>query len=215
MTTTPAAVPVVLASASPARRRLLQAAGITPVVIVSDVDEKALLAAKPDRPPHESALVLARAKCEAVADLHAARVPEGTVFIGCDSIFEVDGVGYGKPASAEQARERWAGMMGQVGTLHTGHWIIRRGLGCGSTASTRVRMGRLSPREMDAYLATGEPLAVAGGFTLDGLGGAFVDGVDGDPSNVIGLSLPTFRRLLAEIGVTWTDLWGTAPRDCA
>lgn len=211
---TSASVGVVLASASPARRRLLESAGIHPTVIVSDVDEEALLARQPDRPPSESALVLARAKCEAVADRHAATMPAGTVFIGCDSIFEIDGIGYGKPASAQQARERWQTMMGASGTLHTGHWVIRRGLGCGSTASTTVRMGRLSPREMDAYLATGEPLAVAGGFTLDGLGGAFVDGVDGDPSNVIGLSLPTFRRLLAEIGVTWTDLWGDGPPDC-
>jgi len=211
---TSAAIGVVLASASPARRRLLESAGVHPTVIVSEVDEEALLASQPDRPPRESALVLARAKCEAVADRHAASVPDGTVFLGCDSIYEIDGIGYGKPASPEQARERWDLMMGREGTLHTGHWVIRRGLGCGSTASTTVRMGRLSPREMDAYLASGEPLAVAGGFTLDGLGGAFVDGVDGDPSNVVGLSLPTCRRLLAEIGVTWTDLWGDGPADC-
>ena len=200
---------VILASQSPGRLGVLRNAGVTPEVHVSHVDEEALEAAMPDATPAELCLALARAKAEAVARDY---VDDPTaVVVGCDSVFDVDGRAFSKPDSPEQAKERWALMMGRPGTLRTGHWVIRptSGQAVGAVASTVVRMGDPTPEEMDAYLATGEPLRVAGGFTLDALGGAFVDGIDGDPSNVVGLSLPTLRRLLAGLGITWTDLWSS------
>ena len=137
------------------------------------------------------------------------------IVVGCDSVFELDGVAYGKPQTAAVAKERWRAMVGRAGTLHTGHHVIDTATGrtASATASTLVRMGSISEQEMDDYLATGEPLQVAGGFTLDALGGAFVDGVEGDPSNVVGISLPTLRALLGELGVRWTTLWNLAPSE--
>ena len=198
---------IVLASQSPGRLFVLRNAGIEPEVHVSHVDEEAIEASMPTASPGELCLALARAKAEAVATHH---VDDPTaIVVGCDSVFDVDGRAFSKPDSPEQAWERWALMMGRAGTLRTGHWLIRPATGeaVGEVASTVVRMGDPTHQELAAYLASGEPLRVAGGFTLDALGGAFVDGIDGDPSNVVGLSLPTVRRLLLDLGVVWTDLW--------
>lgn len=182
-----------------------------PIVAVSNVAEDRIAAELPTATPTQLCLALARAKAEVVAPVFAA---DDVVVIGCDSIFDVDGVAYGKPGSAEQAKERWKLMMGRSGVLRTGHWLINPSTGAtaGDVANTTVHMGHLSEAEMDAYLATDEPFHVAGGFTLDALGGAFVEGVDGDPSNVVGISLPTVRRLLGEMGITWTDLWSPEVR---
>jgi septum formation protein len=196
---------LVLASQSPARLATLHAAGIKPEVIVSHVDEEAIEAAISEVTPSELARVLATAKAEKVAE----GLDRPALVIGCDSVFEIDGVPYGKPGTAEIARERWQAMLGKAGTLHTGHHVIDTGTGlsASATSSTVVHMGTMTEQEMNAYLATGEPLEVAGGFTLDGLGGAFIDSIEGDPSTVVGISLPTLRNLLRELGVVWTDLW--------
>jgi septum formation protein len=200
----------VLASASPARLRVLRAAGVEPVVRPSDVDETAVLrqvrAERGTLSPAEGALVLARAKAEAVAPQMS-----GLVLLGCDSVLELDGVAYGKPAGPDEAIQRWRLMRGRSGVLHTGHWLIdRRSAGSpsrGEVASTSVHFANVTDAEIEAYVATGEPLEVAGAFTIDGIGGAFVDRIEGDPANVVGLSLPLVRRLLADLGVAWTDLW--------
>ena len=198
---------LVLASASPARRKLLLNAGISPVVVVSSVDEPALAAALSTLSPNDLALELARAKARDVA---AQFTPEDdVVIVGCDSILEMDGVAHGKPSSPDDAKARWAAMAGRQGTLRTGHWVVRSTTGheVGEVASTQVFHARPSEQEIDAYIATGEPLQVAGGFTIDGLGGPFVERIDGDWSNVVGLSLPLLRLLLRDVGVVWTDLW--------
>jgi septum formation protein len=197
----------VLASRSPARLATLRAAGVEPEVIVSDVDEEAIEATIPDATPAELAQVLARAKAEAVAQA----ISGPGIVVGCDSVFELDGRPYGKPGKSDVARERWQQMFGKTGVLHTGHCVIDTATHerAEATASTTVTMGTMMPREMDDYLATGEPLEVAGGFTLDGLGAAFIESIQGDPSTVIGISLPTLRRLLADLGVRWTALWNT------
>lgn len=205
---------IVLASQSPARLQTLRNAGVEPLVSVSNVDEDYIAAQMPTATPAQLCLALAQAKAEVVAPLFTE---QDVVVIGCDSVFDVDGIAYGKPGSAEQAKERWKLMMGRSGVLHTGHWLINpsNGVTAGDVANTTVYMGHLSEAEMDAYLATGEPFHVAGGFTLDALGGAFVEGVEGDPSNVVGISLPTVRRLLGEMGITWTDLWAPEVRQPA
>ena len=202
---------LILASRSPARLNTLRAAGIEPEVIVSDVDEEAIEAALPNATPKDLAQVLARAKAEKVA----AGISAPAFVVGCDSVFELDGIAYGKPQTPEVAKERWRQMMGRAGTLHTGHYVIdtRTSETVAATASTVVHMGTMSEQEMDDYLASGEPLQVAGGFTLDALGGAFVEGVEGDPSNVVGISLPTLRRLLGDLGVRWTSLWNRTPTE--
>ena len=197
-------VPFVLASGSPARLRLLRQAGLEPLVLVSGVDEEAIEALMSDRRIPEVALALARAKAEAVEPL----APQAALVLGCDSIFEVDGERLGKPPSADEALRRWRRMRGRTGTLHTGHWIIDRASGesRGETVSTNVEMGDADDAEIADYIATGEPLQVAGGFTLDGLGAPYVEGVQGDPGNVIGVSLPTVRRLALACGRRWPDL---------
>ncbi|MQA08571.1 MAG: septum formation inhibitor Maf [Pseudonocardiaceae bacterium] len=201
----------VLASASPARLAVLRAAGIDPVVRVSSVDEEALAASLPDRDPATLVTALARAKADAVAE--AVREEFGdAVVVGCDSMLEHDGQVVGKPGSADVARTRWAAMAGSTGTLFTGHAVLRLAGGSSvdraeAAQATVVRFGSPSERELEAYLATGEPLGVAGSFTLDGLGGWFMAGVDGDPSSVIGISLPLTRQLLADVGVSVVDLW--------
>lgn len=196
---------LVLASASPARRALLRAAGIEPTVIVSGVDEHALSAPT----TRELCLTLARAKARAVAALPDAA---GALVLGCDSLLDLDGRALGKPGSAEEAVARWHAMRGRTGVLCTGHWLIDTATGreTGETGETLVRFGEPTDAEIEAYVATGEPLAVAGSFTLDGFGGVFVDGVDGDPANVVGLSLPLLRRLLAGFGIGVTALWRPA-----
>ena len=212
---------LLLASASPARLATLRAAGLEPLVLVSGVDEDAVVARYGVTDAEDVALLLARAKAEDVAarweDADGAP-DEGVLVLGCDSVLELDGQVHGKPADAEQATARWRAMRGRSGVLHTGHWLVDvrdpdaggSGATLGAVASTTVHFAEVSDAEVEAYVATGEPLAVAGAFTLDGLGGAFVRGVEGDPHTVVGVGLPLLRELVAEAGVAWTDLW--APR---
>lgn len=258
MTTAPL---LVLASASPGRAKLLTDAGIDFEVQVSDVDEAAITAEYPGLEPPDVALLLARAKAEAVAALPAS---DGAVVLGCDSVFELDGIAYGKPYKASVARERWRQMRGRTGVLHTGHWLIDNqlidvgsvddgsvdgspvdegpvdgspvdepeengrsqnnsdaghhnvgtgsfsggsGATVGAVASATVHFASITDAEIEAYVATGEPLPCAGAFTIDGRGGAFITGIDGDPHAVVGLSISTLRELLCMAGVSITDLW--------
>ena len=197
---------LILASQSPARLATLRSAGVEPTVIVSGVDESQL----EGLPPAEVALQLAELKCAAVAA--RAEVPAGAVVLGCDSVLELDGQALGKPDSAADAIARWQAMRGRTGILHTGHALhdTASGRTTAATASTVVHFAELTDAEIEAYVATGEPLHVAGAFTVDGLGGAFVTGIEGDHHNVVGVSLPLVRELLAELGHAWTELW--APR---
>jgi septum formation protein len=207
--TPPTLVPVaerllVLASASPARLRLLRDAGFDPKVLVSGVREDEV-----EGPDTEDLVsILAALKARAVADHRG-----DAIVIGCDSMLEFQGEPHGKPSSPAQAREWLQAMRGRSGTLFTGHCVIdeRTGREASGVAATVVRFGMASDAEIDTYLATGEAMSVAGAFTLDGRSAPFIDGVDGDPSNVIGLSLPTLRALLASLDVPITDLWTTEP----
>jgi septum formation protein len=191
---------LVLASGSAGRLRVLQAAGIDPEVVVSGADETA------DAEPDTAALVsvLAERKARAVA----ARRP-GALVLGCDSMLDLDGTAYGKPASARAAVDMWRRLSGRQATLYTGHCLIDavRGRRVRDVAGTVVRFGTPSHAEVAAYVASGEPLALAGGFSIDGRAAPFVEGIDGDPGNVIGLSMPLLRRMLADLGVAITDLW--------
>lgn len=193
---------LVLASQSPARLGLLRNAGLAPEVIVSGVDEDAITAPT----PAELARVLAEAKAAAVA---ARAEAAGALVVGCDSVLELDGQALGKPADAEDATARWKAMRGRSGVLRTGHCVTDTATGrsVSATASTTVRFGEPTDAEIAAYVASGEPLHVAGAFTLDGRSAPFVEGIDGDHGNVIGLSLPLLRALLAELGISITDLW--------
>lgn len=219
---------LLLASASPARRSTLLAAGVDPLVRVSSVDEAAVVAAAEDvagaaLQATDIALLLARAKAEdVVAALEVddafgevdADLANGILVLGCDSVLELDGEVHGKPVDAAEAVARWRRMRGRTGELHTGHWLVDLreredgGTGgmVGGTASTTVHFADLDDAEVDHYVASGEPLRVAGAFTLDGLGGPYVAGIEGDPSNVIGVSLPLLRELVRELGVAWHDL---------
>ncbi len=207
----PATPTLILASASPARASTLRAAGIDPEVLVSSVDEDVVLAAaraaNPELSPADAVLALARAKAEDVAG--AAAPHTAALVLGCDSMLEFGGEIVGKPGSAAVATARWRAMRGHTGTLHTGHWLVdlRDGSGAGETASTVVRFASLSDAEVDAYVATGEPLAVAGGFTVDGRGGPFVESIDGDYHAVVGVSLPLLRHLLGARDVAIHELW--------
>jgi septum formation protein len=194
---------LVLASASPARLATLRSAGVEPVVIVSGVDESQVT----DLPPAELALQLAELKCAAVAERDD--LPPAALVLGCDSVLELDGAALGKPDDAADAVRRWEVMRGRSGVLHSGHCVRDTATGhvAAATASTTVHFADLSDAEIAAYVATGEPLHVAGAFTVDGLGGAFVTGLEGDHHNVVGVSLPLLRDLVGELGHLWTDLW--------
>lgn len=193
---------LVLASASPARLGLLRQAGLTPEVIVSGVDEDALSAATPG----ELARILAEAKATAVA---ARTEAAGALVVGCDSVLELDGRALGKPVDAEDATARWKAMRGRAGVLRTGHCVIDTvsGARTSDTASTTVRFAEPTDAEIAAYVASGEPLHVAGAFTLDGLSAPFIAGIEGDHGTVIGLSMPLLRTMLAELGADITQLW--------
>ena len=194
---------LVLASQSHARLATLRAAGVDPVVIVSGVDESQVV----DLSPPTLALRLAELKCAAVAGRDD--LPADSLVLGCDSVLELDGRAYGKPGDATAAVRRWEAMRGRSGVLHTGHSLreVASGAVAAGTASTTVHFADLTDEEIAAYVATGEPLQVAGAFTIDGFGGAFVTGIEGDHHNVVGVSLPLVRRLVAELGRSWTDLW--------
>lgn len=190
---------------------MLRAAGIEPVVHVSGVDEDAVAARLDDPTPEHLVTALARAKAEVVATAIASEVPDAVV-VGCDSMLLFDGEMVGKPGTPEVARARWQRMAGHTGHLLTGHAIVRLDDGLATketdgSQTTTVRFASPADHELEAYLATGEPLGVAGAFTLDGLGGWFVEGIDGDPSSVIGISLPLTRRLLSEVDVSVVELW--------
>ena len=202
----PAQVRIVLASASDARLRTLRTAGLDPDVIVSGVDEDS----EPVDGVRELTARLAQLKAEAVS----ARIDHEagtTVVIGCDSMLELDGMGYSKPGTPGEAARRWQQMRGRFGLLHTGHHVMLHQAKAITTrtavASTLVHFAELTDEEIDAYVASGEPLHVAGGFTVDGLGGAFVTGIEGDHHNVVGLSLPLLRTMLDELGIWWPSLW--------
>lgn len=190
---------VILASASPARLATLQAAGIDPEVIVSGVDEDRITSTDAGN----LAAALAQLKCRAVA----GQVDGDALVIGCDSVLAFEGEIFGKPAGPVEAAGRWRRMRGRSGVLHSGHCVRRGDEEFVETASTIVHFADISDAEIDAYVATGEPLAVAGAFTIDGLGGAFITGIEGDHHNVVGLSLPLLRDLVADLGIAWTDLW--------
>jgi septum formation protein len=213
---------LLLASASPARLSTLRSAGIEPLVAVSTVDEPALLAeaaagaaaaGKGELSAPEQVLLLARAKARDVLAT-APTAADVDLVLGCDSMLELDhGSGVevvGKPADAADAVARWRRMRGRSAELHTGHWLVRGDQEVGATSTTVVHFADLTDAEIDAYVATGEPLRVAGAFTIDGLGGPFVTGIEGDHHGVVGLSLPLLRDLLGRFGLTVPDLWSAA-----
>lgn len=220
---------LLLASGSPSRLRILQGAGIDPLIAVPDVDEDALEAAHPTASVRELVSLLAQAKAEAVlsrvpdllahesdADITTAEV----VVVACDSVLELDGEPVGKPHTAQRTREIWQRMAGSSPVLWSAHWagvLAPANDGSGwhlrdhraAEGQTRVHLASPSDRELEDYIATGEPFEVAGALTIDGLGGAFVSGIEGDHHNVIGLSLPLLRTMLADMGVRWTSLWSS------
>ena len=191
----------ILASASPARRKLLQAAGIEPRVVVSGVDESVVQAS--------DAATLAGTLAELKAREVATGITEDALVLGCDSVLAFDGEILGKPVDAAEAVARWKAMRGRSGVLYTGHHLvdIATAAAASRTVGTTVHFAEPSDAEIDAYVATGEPQHVAGAFTIDGLGGVFVTRLEGDHGNVVGLSLPTLRLLMAELGVSLVDYW--------
>jgi septum formation protein len=197
----PGVTALILASGSPARLNTLRNAGIEPEVIVSNVDESVV----DSTDPAEVSGTLARLKAEAVAAL----VARPALVLGCDSVLAFDGRVLGKPADAADARHRWQRMRGRHGVLHTGHCVIDTATGkrAAAVAATTVHFADVTDAEIDAYVATGEPLYVAGAFTIDGIGSAFVTRIEGDHGTVVGLSMPLLRDLLGSLGVPLTTLW--------
>lgn len=207
---------LVLASTSPARLALLRAGGIEPLAIAPGVDEDAAVERATEAgligSTSDMVQLLAKAKAEAVLSNPASH---GAVIIGCDSSLEFDGEALGKPHEPEVAKARWMSMRGRAGTLFSGHWVIdnrepKPGVlppAAGRVSSSIVHFADLTEREIDAYVATGEPLRVAGAFTIDGLGGAFLRSIEGDAHTVIGLSLPTLRDLSRSLGVEYPSFW--------
>jgi septum formation protein len=195
---------LVLASGSPARLRILREAGIDPDVVVSGVDESGVDELTTER----LVASLAERKAAAVATLRP-----GALVLGCDSMLDLDGTAFGKPATAHEVIELWRLLAGRTGTLYTGHCLLDRAAGrrASAVAATTIRFGTPSEAEIAAYAASGEPLSLAGGFSIDGRAAPFIDGIDGDASNVIGLSMPLLRQLLAELGILITDLWRGRP----
>lgn len=210
---------LVLASASPARLTVLRKAGIEPYVHVSGVDEDAIQAALgPRAAPEHVVTELARAKASAVLPDLPAEIVADAVVIGCDSMLRIDDELQGKPHTAAVARARWRSMAGRSGTLLTGHCVLRVRAGAvvdeaAADSATVVHFGTPSGDDLEAYLESGEPMQVAGAFTLDGLGGWFIDRIEGDPSSVIGIGLPLVRRLLGDLGVGISELWASTPAD--
>lgn len=208
----------ILASASPARRAVLAAAGIDALVRVADINEDKLIKEMAGSEPEQIVTDLALAKTKPVLKSLSPEETADAVVVACDSMLRLGPSLLGKPLTIERARLYWDQMAGRVGTLLTGHAAVRLLNGSvvatatGSEA-TQIRFGRPTEPELEAYLTSGEPLQVAGACTIDGLGGWFIDGVDGDPSSVIGISLPLTRRLLAELGIRVTDLWRTTPTE--
>ncbi|WP_305092231.1 nucleoside triphosphate pyrophosphatase [Prescottella sp. R16] len=207
---------LVLASASPARLTVLRGAGVEPVVRVSGVDEDVLVdRLGPSAAPETVVTTLAEAKARDVIPALLADGITDAVVIGCDSMLHIDGQLQGKPHTVDVARRRWQSMAGRSATLLTGHSVLRLESGeitaaVSDCSGTVVHFGTPSDDELEAYLASGEPLKVAGAFTLDSLGGWFVERLDGDPSSVVGIGLPLVRRLLADVGVSVAALWATA-----
>ena len=193
---------IILASASPSRQRLLTSVGISPTIIVSGVDEED--SAYSQLSPRELVVALAIVKAHTVKE----KVNYPALIIGCDSTFEFEGESLGKPGTAENAIARAKKLSGKSGVLHTGHCFIDtdKGIEISDVVSTRVHFATMSDEEIEGYVATGEPLNVAGGFTLDGLSAPFIAGIEGDPSNVIGLSLPLLRNAINSLGYTWFEL---------
>jgi septum formation protein len=204
---------VVLGSASAGRLKVLRQAGVDPLVVVSGVDEDAVIAALgSNTSPGDVVRILAQAKADQVAASLDDDVAADCVVIGCDSMLYIDGRLVGKPASADAARSQWRSMGGRSGQLYTGHCLLRLIDGKASqraseSGCTTVHFAQPTAADLEAYIGSGEPLAVAGGFTLDGLGGWFVDRIEGDPSNVIGLSLPLTSSLLQRVGLSVSELW--------
>ncbi len=206
-----------LASTSPARLATLRAAGVEPILLSPGVDEEAVVAAAGPLGAAAMVELLARRKAEAVVEAEDASARIDGFVLGGDSAFELDGVVYGKPHRPEVAFERWMLQRGREGVLHSGHWLIdhrggRTREAAGAVVSAIVRFADdLGDDEIAAYVGTGEPLRVAGAFTIDSLGGAYIDRVEGDPHAVVGLSLATVRRLLLRFGVQWHELWNRIP----
>ncbi|MGQ0465598.1 MAG: Maf family protein [Sporichthyaceae bacterium] len=200
----PAAPRLILASASPARLATLRRAGLDPEVVVSDVDESGT------RGPNTAVTtrMLAGLKADAVAQ-NMRDVPAGTLILGCDSLLDLDGEALGKPGTSEAAVARWRAMRGRQGVLYTGHALVEPATGRRDqrVAATTVTFAELSDAEIEAYVATGEPLHVAGAFTIDGYGGAYVQRIGGDHHNVVGVSLPLLRTMVEQFGVAWHQLW--------
>ena len=202
-----------LASTSPARLATLRAVGIEPVVVPSDVDEDAAVEIAGPLTAAEMVAMLAQLKAEAVVGSAPGGSPIDGIIVGCDSAFELDGVTYGKPLLPAVARDRWLLQRGREGELHSGHWVIdhrggRVNAAVGGVSTSVVRFAdNISEAEIDAYVATGEPLHVAGAFTIDSLGAPFISEVRGDPHAVVGLSVALLRGLLLELDVSWPSLW--------